>query len=73
MQADPAAWRSPSTSSRPHGLTAPAAGIAATFPLDDFTQWRFLEGLDDIGITLRHEDAITAFEAARPARLPTTR
>ena len=54
-------------------LTAPAAGIATTFPLDDFTQWRFLEGLDDIGITLRHEDAITAFEAARPARLPTTR
>ena len=54
-------------------LVAPAAGISTTFPLDDFTQWRFLEGLDDIGITLRHEDAITAYEASRPARLPTTR
>ena len=54
-------------------LTAPAAGDCHHVTLDDFTQWRFLEGLDDIGITLRHEDAITAFEAARPARLPTTR
>jgi len=54
-------------------LRAPAAGIVTDFPLDDFTQWRFLEGLDDIGITLRHEGAIASFEAARPARLPTTR
>jgi 3-isopropylmalate/(R)-2-methylmalate dehydratase small subunit len=54
-------------------LAAPSAGIATTFPLDDFTQMRFLEGLDDIGITLRHADDITAYEAARPARLPTTR
>ena len=57
----------------PHPGRRPAAGIATTFPLDDFTQWRFLEGLDDIGITLRHEAAITAFEASRPSRLPTTR
>ncbi len=54
-------------------LAAPSAGIATTFPLDDFTQMRFLEGLDDIGITLRHEADITAYEAARPSRLPTTR
>ena len=66
------AWRSPSTWP-PAPCRRPAAGIATTFPLDDFTQWRFLEGLDDIGITLRHEAAITAYEAARPARLPTTR
>jgi 3-isopropylmalate/(R)-2-methylmalate dehydratase small subunit len=51
-------------------ISAPAAGIEATFPLDDATRERFLEGLDDIGITLRHADAISAFEAERPDWLP---
>ena len=51
---------------------APAAGIDAPFPLDEFTRHRLLEGLDDIGITLRHGDAIDAFERTRPAWLPTT-
>jgi 3-isopropylmalate/(R)-2-methylmalate dehydratase small subunit len=50
-----------------------SAGISATFPLDDFTQWRLLEGLDDIGLSLRNEDAIVAYEAARPAWMPSTR
>ncbi len=54
-------------------LVAPAAGIETTFPLDDFLRTRFLEGLDDIGLTLRHDEAITAYEATRPARMPTTR
>lgn len=54
-------------------LSAPAAGIHAAFPLDDFTRMRFLEGLDDIALTLRHEAAIATYEASRPARLPTTR
>ncbi len=53
-------------------LVAPGAGIATTFPLDDFTRWRFLEGLDDIGLTMRREAEITAFEASRPAWMPTT-
>ena len=53
-------------------LRAPAAGIDAEFPLDDFTRWRFLEGLDDIGLTLRHEEQIRAFEAQRSPWLPTT-
>ena len=53
-------------------LSAPAAGIECPFPLDDFTRWRLLEGLDDIGLTLRHTDAITAFESGRPDWLPTT-
>jgi len=52
-------------------LSAPAIGLEVDFPLDDATRERFLEGLDDIGITLRTEDAITAFEAQRPAWLPT--
>ena len=53
-------------------IWAEQAGIEASFPLDDFTQMRLLEGLDDVGLTLRHTDAIDAFEAGRPGWLPTT-
>jgi 3-isopropylmalate/(R)-2-methylmalate dehydratase small subunit len=53
-------------------LAAPAIGLETTFPLDEATRSRFLEGLDDIGITLQHEAAITAFEATRPAWRPST-
>lgn len=52
-------------------LSAPAIGLEVSFPLDDATRERFLQGLDDIGITLRSEDAITTFEEHRPAWLPT--
>ena len=52
-------------------VSAPSAGIEASFPLDDFTRYRLLEGLDDIGLTLCHEDAISAYEATRPAWMPT--
>ncbi|WP_462186120.1 MULTISPECIES: 3-isopropylmalate dehydratase small subunit [unclassified Frankia] len=48
------------------------AGLVATFDLDDFTRWRLMEGLDDVGLTLRHEEMITSFEAGRPAWSPTT-
>jgi 3-isopropylmalate/(R)-2-methylmalate dehydratase small subunit len=51
-------------------VSAPAVGLTTTFPLDDFTQHRFLEGLDDIGITLTHEDDVTAYEAHRASWLP---
>lgn len=51
-------------------LEVPGAGIDASFPLDPFTQHRLLEGLDDIGLTLRFEDRISAFEPERPAWLP---
>jgi 3-isopropylmalate/(R)-2-methylmalate dehydratase small subunit len=54
-------------------VRAPAPGIEAPFPLDDFTRWRLLEGLDDIGLTLRHEPDITAFEQTRPDWLPSAR
>ncbi len=53
-------------------VSAPAAGIEAEFPLDDSTRERFLEGLDDIGITLANEADITAYEAMRPAFKPST-
>ena len=48
-----------------------APGFDAAFDIDDFTRLRLLEGLDDIGLTLNHEAAITAFEATRPSFLPT--
>ena len=52
--------------------TIRAGDVETTFPLDDGTRHRFLEGLDDIGLTLRHGDAISAFESQRPAYLPAT-
>lgn len=51
-------------------VAAPAAGIEVDFPIDDFTRHRLLDGLDDIGLTLRHEPDITVYEATRPAWLP---
>jgi 3-isopropylmalate/(R)-2-methylmalate dehydratase small subunit len=47
-------------------------GLTASFEIDDYTQWRLMEGLDDIGLTLRHEPDIAAFEGSRPAWLPAT-
>jgi 3-isopropylmalate/(R)-2-methylmalate dehydratase small subunit len=41
-----------------------------TFPIDDFSRWRLMEGLDDIGLTLRHEELITSYEKHRPAFKP---
>ena len=51
-------------------VVAPDAGVTAPFPLDDFTRWRLVEGLDDIGLTLRHEAEIAAYESRRPEWLP---
>lgn len=51
-------------------VSAPAAGIDAPFPLDEFTRHRLLMGLDDIGLTLRHAAEIDAYEARRPSWLP---
>ena len=48
-------------------VEVPGAGIDESFPMDAPTRERFLHGLDDIGITLQHADAITAFAAARPS------
>ncbi len=51
-------------------VAAPAIGLDEPFELDDFTQYRLLNGLDDIGLTLRYGSDITEFEATRPAWLP---
>jgi 3-isopropylmalate/(R)-2-methylmalate dehydratase small subunit len=50
-------------------VTAPA--VQEAFPIDDYTRWRLLEGLDDIGLTLRVQHEIASYEERRPAWLPT--
>ena len=52
-------------------IEAPAIGLSAIFPLDGFTRERLLNGWDDIGLTLRHEEDIEAFESHRASWLPT--
>ncbi|GAA2573959.1 3-isopropylmalate dehydratase small subunit [Actinomadura fulvescens] len=49
-----------------------AGDLVASFEIDDYTRWRLMEGLDDIGLTLRHADDITEFESRRIAWMPTT-
>ena len=51
-------------------VEVPSAGISASFPMDEQTQHRYLNGLDDIGITLTHAGAIDSFETPRPTWLP---
>ena len=52
--------------------TVAAGTVVVPFAIDDYTAWRLLEGLDDIGLTLRKLDQIEAFEGARPDWKPTT-
>jgi 3-isopropylmalate/(R)-2-methylmalate dehydratase small subunit len=52
--------------------TVTAGEIVAPFEIDDYTRWRLLEGLDDIGLTLRHEDEVAEFERSRPSYKPVT-
>jgi len=46
--------------------------IVDSFDIDDYTRWRLLEGLDDVGITLGHADTISSFESTRPSWKPVT-
>ena len=52
--------------------TATIGDLSVHFEIDEYTKWRLLEGLDDIGLTLRDEQAITDFEAKRPNWMPKT-
>ena len=52
--------------------TVQAKDLKLPFEIDEYTRWRLLEGLDDIGLTLRSADLIDRFETARPSRLPRT-
>jgi 3-isopropylmalate/(R)-2-methylmalate dehydratase small subunit len=49
-----------------------AGELQAAFEIDDYTRWRLLEGLDDISLTLSHEEEITAYERRRPSWKPVT-
>jgi 3-isopropylmalate/(R)-2-methylmalate dehydratase small subunit len=51
-------------------IQVPSIGIDEAFDMTDAVQYRLVNGLDDIGLTLRHEAEITAFEATRPSWLP---
>ncbi|MCW2861344.1 MAG: isopropylmalate isomerase small subunit [Actinoallomurus sp.] len=68
IEADPAGEFTIDLSARE--LRAPSG--VRSFEIDDYTRWRLLEGLDDIGLTLRHADAITEYEESRRPWLPAT-
>lgn len=52
--------------------TITAGDVTVPFDIDDYTRWRLMEGLDDIGLTMRRADAISDFEARRPSFKPVT-
>ena len=52
--------------------TVTAGDVTVPFDIDDYTRWRLMEGFDDIGLTLREADAISAFESSRPSFKPVT-
>jgi 3-isopropylmalate/(R)-2-methylmalate dehydratase small subunit len=56
-----------------HRREVRAGAIVAAFDLDDYTRWRLLNGLDDVGLTMTRVADVTAFESARPSWLPVTR
>lgn len=68
IEADPSTQITVDLDSR----TVSYAGVTLGFDLDDYTRWRLMEGLDDIGLTLAQEASIDAFEAARTPLKPTT-
>jgi 3-isopropylmalate/(R)-2-methylmalate dehydratase small subunit len=70
LAADPAAVVGVDVDERT--ISVPSAGLSAPFELPDYSRWRLLEGLDDIGITLHHADAIAGFERSRPDWLPSS-
>jgi 3-isopropylmalate/(R)-2-methylmalate dehydratase small subunit len=52
-------------------VAAPSIGLDVAFEIDNFTQYRLLNGLDDIGLTLAHRDDITTYETSRAGWMPT--
>jgi 3-isopropylmalate/(R)-2-methylmalate dehydratase small subunit len=68
LEADPGASITVDLTER----TAVLGDLSVPFEVDDYTRWRLLEGLDDIGLTERHLDDIAAFEASRPSWKPAT-
>jgi 3-isopropylmalate/(R)-2-methylmalate dehydratase small subunit len=73
VEADPAAEVTVDLEAREVRAGTGDGAVTAPFDVDDFTRWRLMEGLDDIGLTLRHAEDITSFEASRPRWLPASR
>jgi 3-isopropylmalate/(R)-2-methylmalate dehydratase small subunit len=73
VEADPAAEVTVDLEAREVRAGTGDGAVTASFDVDDFTRWRLMEGLDDIGLTLRHAESITSFEASRPRWLPASR
>jgi 3-isopropylmalate/(R)-2-methylmalate dehydratase small subunit len=71
-EADPPASVTVDLKAREVRVSGGTEDITAPFEIDGYTRWRLMEGLDDIGLTLRHSKEIEAFEAARPSWLPAT-
>ncbi len=69
-EADPSATVTIDLSER--RVRCEAVGVDVPFEIDDYTRWRLMEGLDDIGLTLRHEPDIAAYESHRADWLPAT-
>ncbi|MGD0555700.1 MAG: 3-isopropylmalate dehydratase small subunit [Streptosporangiaceae bacterium] len=69
-EADPSATVTVDLSER--RVRSEVAGVDVPFEIDDYTRWRLIEGLDDIGLTLRHEPDIAAYESHRADWLPAT-
>ena len=69
VRAAPSTWITVDVETR----AVEAPGFRATFPLDDFSRTRLLDGLDDIAVTLRHEAEIASYEKTRPEWLPRVR
>jgi 3-isopropylmalate/(R)-2-methylmalate dehydratase small subunit len=72
IEADPATPVTVDLGRRTITAGAGSAAVQSSFEVDDYVRWRLMEGLDDIGITLQHADAIAAFESARPSYYPVT-
>jgi 3-isopropylmalate/(R)-2-methylmalate dehydratase small subunit len=69
-EADPPASVTVDLKAREVRVSGGSSDLTAPFEIDDYTRWRLMEGLDDIGLTLHHSKEIEAFEAARPSWLP---
>ena len=72
VDADPATEVTVDLASRTISWSTSAGPQTAPFDIDDYTRWRLMEGLDDVDLTLRHEDQVADFEAARARWMPTT-
>jgi 3-isopropylmalate/(R)-2-methylmalate dehydratase small subunit len=72
LESNPGATVTVDLESRTVRAGAGVDAIEDSFDIDDYTRWRLLEGLDDVGITLSHADDIAAYEATRPSWKPVT-